>query len=368
MINESYVTVRGKRFHYTWLRDHCFCPACYHSSSSQRIYDASLSPPPLEPSSMDETAEALRILWDEAPSHESVFPMSWLLDHAYDPAPGPEHQSEPTLWDREWIEAHLADSLDASSTPFESWASQLTTLGFAVLHHLAPDDLHTWLGAIGPLHWTEYGFTSRVKPTSQAKDLSLSDSGHTVLPHTDGSYRYGERLLEFLYAHENTTSGGDSILVDGFRAARDFRQHHPDEFQVLAQTPIRFRQHDKQSGYLFRHTTPILVLDGSGEVEAVYYSPKNNDWQLPFDEVARFYHAYGLFSHCLNDPAYQHRFRLERGDCLLFQNFRVLHSRSEYETSSGHRDLESGYLDWSYLIGRREHHHVNNPDAAKMQP
>ena len=51
----------------------------------------------------------------------------------------------------------------------------------------------------------------------------------------------------------------------------------------------------------------------------------------------------------LNTPACQCRFRLERGDCALFQNFRVLHSRTEYNPMSGYRDLETGYVDWSYV-------------------
>ena len=355
MMKESCLTVHGKRFHYTWLRDHCLCAECYHPNSSQKIYDVSLGPPALEPPSVEQTAEELRILWNEAPPHESVFPISWLLDHSYDPAPGPERQSEPVLWDHAWIEAHPPGRFDASSTPFESCTGQLGTLGFAVVHHLGPGDLHPWLGAVGPLHTTEYGATSRVKPMPEAKDLALSNGGDSLLPHTDGSYRCGERLLQFLYAHENTTAGGDSILVDGFRVARDFRRRHPNEFQLLARTPIRFRQYDKQAGYLFTHTTSILVLNDSGEPEAIYYSPKNIDWQLPFDQVAGYYRAYSLFSGYLNDPAYQYRFRLERGDCLLFQNFRVLHGRGQYETASGYRDFETGYVDWSYVAGRMDY-------------
>ena len=364
MMNEGYVTVHGKRFHYTWLRDHCLCPACYHPNSSQKIYDVSLSPLPPEPTSVEEGAEELRILWKESPPHESVFPIGWLLSHSYDPAPRPEHQSEPTMWDHSWIEAHPPEHFVASSTSLESWTNQITTLGFAIIHRLAPEDLHHWFGAIGPVHITEYGASSRVRPTPEAKDLAFSDAGDSLLPHTDGSYRYGERLLQFLYAHENTTVGGDSILVDGFRVARDFRLHYPNEFQVLAHTPIQFRQYDKQTGYLFKHTTSILVLDGSGEVEAVYYSPKNIDWQLPFDQVAGYYQAYSLFSQYLNDPAYQYRFRMESGDCLLLQNFRVLHSRSQYDPSSGYRDFETGYVDWSYVAGRMEYRSINGEERT----
>ena len=364
MQNNTCITVHGKRFHYTWLRDHCLCKECYHPESSQKIYDISLSPLPVEPHAVEETEEQLRILWNGPTPHESIFQINWLLDHSYDPAPNPESQGEIALWDAAYLEAHPPGFFDAPATSFESWTPQLTTLGFAVLHNLDRLDLHLWFNEIAPIHVTEYGVTSRVRPTSEARDLAMSNAGDGLLPHTDGSYRWGERLLQFLYAHHNTTVGGDTILIDGFRVAQGFRRQHPVEFQLLVSTRIQYRQYDRQAGYLFKHTTPILLLDNSGEVEAVYYCPKNIAWQLPFDEVDGFYRAYNLFSSYLNDPAYQYRFRLEQGDCVLFQNFRVLHSRSEYDPSSGYRDFETGYVDWSYIEARMEYQRVN----GDMQP
>ena len=275
MQNNTCVTVHGKRFHYTWLRDHCLCKECYHPESSQKIYDISLSPLPVEPHAVEETEEQLRILWNGPTPHESIFQISWLLDHSYDPAPNPESQGEIALWDAAYLEAHPPGFFDAPATSFESWTPQLTTLGFAVLHNLDRLDLHLWFNEIAPIHVTEYGVTSRVRPTSEARDLAMSNAGDGLLPHTDGSYRWGERLLQFLYAHHNTTVGGDTILIDGFRAAQDFRRQHPVEFQLLASTRIQYRQYDRQAGYLFKHTTPILLLDNLGEVEAVYYCPES---------------------------------------------------------------------------------------------
>ena len=60
--------------------------------------------------------------------------------------------------------------------------------------------------------------------------------------------------MQFLCARSNTTSGGDTILVDGFRVARDFRLQHPRAFDLLASTRIQFRQYDRQAGYLFKHS------------------------------------------------------------------------------------------------------------------
>ena len=358
MQNDTFVTIHGKRFHYTWLRDHCLCSECFHQESSQKIFDISPSPLPLEPTVVEEAEEQLRILWNGNAPHESVFPINWLLDHSYDPAPDFEPQGEIALWDAAYLESHPPGFFDAHSASFESWHQQLTRLGFAVLHNLDRLDLHLWFNEIAPIHVTEYGVTSRVRPTPEAKDLAMSHAGDGLLPHTDGSYRWGERLLQFLFTHQNITSGGDTILIDGFRVAQDFRLQHPVEFQRLASTRIQYRQYDRQAGYVFKHSTPILLLEDSGEVEAVYYCPKNIDWQLPFDLVEDFYRAYNLFSSYLNDPANQYRFRLEQGDCVLFQNFRVLHSMGEYDPRSDYRDFETGYVDWSYVEARMEYQRV----------
>ena len=363
MQNGNHLTIRGKRFHYAWLRDHCLCPQCFHRDSSQKIYDIGMDTAPAEPRSVDQTPSELRISWNGAARHKSVFPISWLLEHSYDPPASPDSSREAVLWDAAYLDAHPPGIFDAPSTPFGKWGPQLSALGFAVVHNLHVADLRDWAGEIGPMHLTEYGVSCRVRPTPQAKDLALSNAGESLSPHTDGSYRWGERLVQFLFAHLNNASGGDTVLVDGFRVAGDFRRQHPQEFQLLASTPVQFRQVDRQAGYLFKHTTPLLLLDAAGDIEAVCYCPKNMDWQLPFEQVEEYYRAYGLFSGFLNDPEYQHRFRLERGDCLIFQNFRVLHSRNQYDPASGDRDFETGYVDWSYVAARLEYQRV---DGAKQ--
>jgi len=364
MENENYIVIRGKRFHHIWLRDHCLCPKCYHSDSSQKIYDTSQHTLPPKPISVDETDTEVRIVWQEDPVHESSYSIDWLLKHAYDPAPQAANPNIVKLWKQDTIQEHHPKQFDAASDTDRAWIKQLLTSGFAIINNLEAEQLHPWLSKnIGPLHISEYGLTSRIKPRkgAAAKDLGLSAAGHALSPHTDGSYRFGERLVQFLYVHENTTIGGETILVDGFCVAQDFMKNEPEAFKVLSNTPIGFQHVDHETGYLFRHTIPILLAGHSGDMQAIYYSAKNNNWRLPFDQVEEFYAAYRLFSGYINDDAYHHRFRLEPGNCLLIQNFRVLHARDEYDPSSGRRDLETGYLDWSFVAGRQAYEQLKGP-------
>ncbi|NEO16202.1 MAG: hypothetical protein F6K59_28780 [Moorea sp. SIO3F7] len=51
----------------------------------------------------------------------------------------------------------------------------------------------------------------------------------------------------------------------------------------------------------------------------------------------------------MKSPDYQYCSRLKAGDCLVAQNFRVLHGRTAYDTNYGIRHLEGAFLDWDYF-------------------
>ncbi|MEM9925888.1 MAG: TauD/TfdA family dioxygenase, partial [Cyanobacteria bacterium P01_D01_bin.50] len=53
-------------------------------------------------------------------------------------------------------------------------------------------------------------------------------------------------------------------------------------------------------------------------------------------------------------------FRLEPGDCLFVQNFRMLHGRKAFKPGSGSRHLEIAYMDWSYFAGKRDFHKIKH--------
>ncbi|NEO29403.1 MAG: hypothetical protein F6K36_02905 [Symploca sp. SIO3C6] len=68
---------------------------------------------------------------------------------------------------------------------------------------------------------------------------------------------------------------------------------------------------------------------------------------------------YALFCY-LNNPTYQYCFRLEAGDCLLVQNFRVLHGRKAFNPNSGSRHLEVAFVEWNDFTGRHDFYRVKD--------
>lgn len=356
MLEKNFIKVNNHRFHYMWLRDNCLCPECRDPNSFQKIYDISEAKSPPEPLSVVEEDDKLTITWKEQPIHKSIFPISWLMVHANEVETPVESSKQITLWNKADLQKEQTVRHDFQKCDTDVWVNQLFTLGFTILENVKSiQELESFICSIGPIYETYYGRFIPVKPIkgAEAVDLAYSATGNPLSLHTDFTYLNVGRLLQFLYSVENSAAGGESILVDGYRVAKDFRQNHPEYFKILTQTPVHFKQLDLTRKYYLCNINPILKLNQKGEISEVYFSHKNCKPNLKFDQVESFYAAYQTFFKYLKSPDYQYCSRLETGDCLVAQNFRILHGRKAYDANYGTRYLEGAFLDWDYLKGRQ---------------
>ncbi|NEQ81908.1 MAG: taurine catabolism dioxygenase TauD [Moorea sp. SIO2I5] len=347
-----YITIRNKRFHYIWLRENC--PSCRYPAPYQQLYDPNISDRPEQPQplSVELNEDTLIIDWDETPTHRSVFSVEWLLKNAYDPKPEVESDSY-ILWDRAKLELELPKAYDARKITDDSWMNQLFSLGFVMLENILPNELESFLSSIGPIYNVDYGKIFALKTRAETKESLPPRDGCALPPHNDICYWGGHRLAQFLYCVEHQAIGGESFLVDGFRVAQDFRQDYPKYFQLLVETPVQFWLVDPHHQYRFCNTAPILECDRDGNLKTVRFSKKNCRPHLPFEQLEDFYQAFNTFFRYLKNPDYQHQFRLQPQNCILFQNFRIIHGRTAFDPSTGNRKLNSGYIDWNFFVGRR---------------
>ncbi len=346
MSKENFLTIQGKRFHYIWLRDHCLSPQSRHPDSWEKLEDLSDRTLPPEPLSIEEQDGDLIIDWNETPPHRSIFPISWLLDHAYDPQPQ-SLSSDAIFWKKAELEANPEKLYHSCSSDPQLWSDQLFTLGFVILKDIDPQNLDSFLSSIGPIRDTEYG---RIVTATVGK--GLSSTVKALPPHNDLTYCSGHRLVQFIYCAQNNASGGESLVVDGFRVAQDFRQDYPEYFQILAETPLPFWRVQHEHQYFLRSQQTMIELDREGNLTAIRFSQKNCTPYLPFEQIESFYQAYTAFSSSINNLNYRYCFRLQPGHCLLMQNFRILHGRSAFDPSTGSREMRVGYIDWDYFLAR----------------
>jgi gamma-butyrobetaine dioxygenase len=195
--------------------------------------------------------------------------------------------------------------------------------------------------ALGYVRETNYGklFDVRVEATPN----NLAFTGLPIAPHTDNPYRDPVPTVQLLHCLSNAVDGGESGLVDGFHAASLLRAQDPQAFDILTRTPVTFRFADATTELVT--TQPMIGLDPNGRIREIRFNNRSlQPVRLPPDQTAAFYAAYRRFTEIVRRPELMVTFRLGPGDCVVFDNTRLLHARTGF-TDSGDRHLQGCYAD-----------------------
>jgi gamma-butyrobetaine dioxygenase len=336
-------------FHHLWLRDNCPCAECRDPAAGERLFDTVSMPVDLRPRAV-RLEDALVVDWHDG--HRSRFPAAWLRRHAY----GATATSTPLpTWDAATIAAdppHISlAEIDAGRGGQLRWLQLLRDHGFCIVSGVPtrPEAVVELAERIAFVQESNFGRTFEV--VSKPDPNNLAYTPHRLYSHTDIPNRHSAVNLQLLHCIENAASGGESILVDGFEAARRLRHADPDAFEVLRaiEVPWRFRDDDTEIVNRF----PVIGTDGRGEVTGIRL---NTGIMAPLDVAAElvvpFYAALRRFGAILRDPELEHRFRMAPGDCQIFDNQRVLHARAAFDPSTGRRHLQGCYVDKDDAMGR----------------
>ena len=216
--------------------------------------------------------------------------------------------------------------------------------GFLIVRDtpVKPDSIRGIAARFGVIRRTNFGEYFEVYSRPGSNDLAY----RTVAlgPHIDNPYRTPTPGIQLLHCLCNETSGGESTLVDALHCGRQLRERDPQAFDLLARVPVRFCFDDDATSLAADRT--LLDCDHTGQLQGIHYSPRL-DWLPLMDEdtTRRYQHARKQLSGLLCDPANELRLRLEPGDCLIMDNNRVLHGRTEYDPAEGTRHLQGCYID-----------------------
>jgi gamma-butyrobetaine dioxygenase len=338
-------------FNYYWLRDNC--AASFDPETRERVFDIFAEDTAPRPAQAAITADALVIEWAGS-GHRSTYALTWLAAHAKS---GPRH--DPAILPRAYWYAdhypHLArfafDAVSRDRSALKSWVEALLTQGVAILTGM-PDsdqgltDAANLIGFPRPTFFGEY-FDVRlhIEPDNlayTAKALEL----HTDVPAEDLAPG-----VQFLHCRRNSVDGGESLFVDGAAVAAELRRTHPHDFRLLCETAVPFYcEHDT---YDMRARQRVIELDDQGDIAGVTISQHMAD---VFDHDQRFlddyYPAFCRFGRLLQDPRFVMRFRLNAGECIVFDNHRIVHARSAFVAESGERFLRGTYTDRGELRSR----------------
>lgn len=286
--------------------------------------------------------------------HRGTFDGAWLARAAQANRPAPRTEAAKRLWaaadfpdgppEARWPRYLADDGYRAACL------SRVLTDGFVLLREVpaAPGSVLAVAQSMGFVRETNYGRLFDVRVVVDPANLAFS--ALAIGPHTDNPYRDPVPTVQLLHCLTSAAQGGDSGLVDGFAAASLLRAEQPAAFGLLTATPVTFRYADATAE--LTATAPMISLDPRGQVTQIRYNHRSmqplslGDGAGPAD-ANRFYQAYRAFAAILARPELMLTFRLGPGDCVVFDNTRILHARTAFTAGSdaGHRHLQGCYAD-----------------------
>lgn len=356
-------------FHHIWLRDHCRCEQCYFDATKQRLLISATIDEDIHPVESSVVNEKLLITWSHG-LHKSVYDLDWLQLLAYNPAILPKDVVETerkVLARRLWTAKDMKDNMPrvdfnevmASSdetdgeAAIKDWCEKIWRHGFALVDHVpvtpaATELLCEKLMYIRPTHYGGFwDFTS---------DLGKKDTAYTnfdISAHTDGTYwsdTPGLQLFHLLY-HDGT--GGTTSLVDAFQCAKILKKEHPESYDLLTRIPVPAHSAGEEKVCIQPDIPqPVLKLDNNGELIQVRWNQSDRScmdkWADPLD-VPKFYKAIRQWCKIISSPDTELFYQIRPGQCLIFDNWRCFHLRTEF---TGKRRLCGAYINRDDFVSK----------------
>jgi alpha-ketoglutarate-dependent taurine dioxygenase len=213
---------------------------------------------------------------------------------------------------------------------------------------------------IGPLRNTFYGPTWDVRTVPQAKNVAYTSQFLGF--HMDLMYMRDPPGYQFLHCLRNSCDGGESLFADAFHAAAKMHNYEREYFDALTKTNLSYSYLHEDSKYC--QVRPVFDVGADRSkgslLEFVNYSPP---FQGPkIESMDKAYGSVGwqkmeiealqAFAKRLESETSIFELKLNPGECVIFENRRVVHARRQFNTAMGERWLAGAYLDTDVVQSR----------------
>ncbi|HSH48919.1 MAG TPA: TauD/TfdA family dioxygenase [Halomonas sp.] len=339
-----------RQFAALWLRERAPDSETLDIQTGQRLIEAAQLPLDLAIERVELDSDRLALSFSDG--HRTAFDVNTLLDAGE--AAHTDLPAELTLWDASLESLPEADF----STALQSDAALLAMLedlqryGFVRVRGVPAEEngMQGLIDRIGPLRRTNWGGIADVKSVPQAFDLTMTQRG--LEPHTDNPYRDPIPGYIWLHCLTNAADGGDSTLVDGFRAAQRLREMAPQDYDCLTQLSTEFLYTDETTH--LEGEGPLIELDSQGQLHRVRFS--NRTERVPAlapDILERYYAARQRFYALITSDELTVHLKLDPGEMLIMDNYRLFHGRTAFQLEGGIRHMRQGYVDRDSTASRR---------------
>ncbi|XP_055318268.1 trimethyllysine dioxygenase, mitochondrial-like [Sitodiplosis mosellana] len=336
-----------------WLRDHCRCTNCFGDTLQRKINLAHI-PLDVEPTHSKTENNLLRITWSDGhKSSYDVLELNERLNSKFKLCPIKHIPwSAADMLGSDYASVTLNDYL-CNEEIAKAVVASLVKFGCAFIRNV-PANLQSTEIAIRrlfPIQKTLFGEMWSFSDNKAHNDIAYTNEA--LLAHTDNTYFTDAAGLKILHCTSRDGSGGESFLVDGFNVLKRLREQNQEAYEYLSKTSITSEY--IEDGYHFKHSAPAIIIDPkTKEPNQIRF---NMNDRAPFndilqDEMLKFYKHYRALAIEIQRGENEWHFKLEPGTVCIFDNWRILHGRTEY---TGRRQMVGCYVSRSefHSVARR---------------
>ena len=288
---------------------------------------------------------------DEDADHRGTFPVEWLKENAYgeDVLKKLSNEARPIPLTGEVSEFDYKELTENTSKRLD-WLLKIYEDGLTILKSVPIESKYVMKVAnfVYSNQPSIYGEYFDVVSNSNNTDVAYAQM---PLPlHMDQPYYESPPGLQLLHCLKNDqcVEGGFNEVVDVFVAAEEFRRDFTAEFNTLSKTPVIMGRvyKDLERPVHMLYFRPHFVLGYNDEIVGVHWTNSMQyGLRAAHNMVEPYYHARSKWANYIKNFKIRHTIHLTPGDLLIFNNRRVLHSRTDFSLNGGQRHLQGTYVN-----------------------
>ncbi|XP_071476968.1 gamma-butyrobetaine dioxygenase-like [Diadema antillarum] len=351
-----------------WLRCNCHCDDCYSTHAHGKLkymqhLDLDVT---AREATISEDSHTVTVTWSDG--HVTNMPSNWLRCNRFDQSEAdPVSDSKLNLWGSDVMSSgrlqtfRFKDLLESNDALLD-WLQEIQTLGIALVKEVptVSHQIYKLGERVGYMANSSYGTHSDVIAVKGADMLGFSNG--YLQPHTDFSYCINPPAVGMFHCIKNTpTKGGESLLIDGFKAAIELKETDPAAFGLLTTNEVEHvalarSKSITKHGFYHHARHPLIRLDPFGQLKQVTFNEIYHASlvRIPVEGVVPMFSAIKAFNNILLRDDNVFKYKLEPGDILSFSNHRMLHGRNAYESDTGltERHLQTAFFDLDCVLSR----------------
>ena len=165
----------------------------------------------------------------------------------------------------------------------------------------------------------------------------------TSRPETQEKLKF-QNVKQILFCLQNSVKGGESTLCDGFAIAKEIKEKNKEAFKLLSNYQIDFANKSDNSDY--RYSSPLFFHNRQGKLNEVRWTNwLRSPLRGSLSKMEKFYNAQKLAYKHSDNKKFKIKIKLNPGELICFDNRRVLHGRTSFNSNTGERWLRGCYME-----------------------